>query len=157
MKIRFLTVFGLAAVLLLGACGGKSDADMQSAADKALKGNTDTSTVTVAVKDGVATLSGEVKADAAKTKAAELAKVDGVKSVVNEVKTAPTPEAKTTSEDQTKIEDALKKAGITGVTVDTSTTPAVLRGTVPKGKMAIALRAAQEAAGKPVKNELTEK
>ncbi len=56
-----------------------------------------------------------------------------------------------------KIEDALKKKGFNDVTVDVSTTPATLRGSVPKGKLAEAVQTAQEAAGKPVKNEVTEK
>lgn len=59
---------------------------------------------------------------------------------------------------KTKTEEALKKKGFTDVTVDTTTTPsATLRGTVPKGKLAEAVQTAQEAAGKPFKNEITEK
>ena len=58
---------------------------------------------------------------------------------------------------KSKIESALKAKGFNDITVDTSTTPATIRGTVAKGKMAEAVQAAQEAAGKPVKNELTEK
>lgn len=75
----------------------------------------------------------------------------------------PTPIPKTTEVANTdpalksKIEDALKKKGYTDVTVDTSTTPATIRGTVPKGKLQDAVQTAQEAAGKPVKNEVTEK
>lgn len=57
---------------------------------------------------------------------------------------------------KTKIEDALKKKGFTTVTVDASTTPATLRGTYPKGKLDEVIATAQEAAGKPVKNEMAE-
>ena len=78
--------------------------------------------------------------------------------------TTPTPVAKTSETAavdntlKTKTEDALKKKGFTDVTVDTSTTPsATLRGTVPKGKLAEAVQTAQEAAGKPFINQLTEK
>lgn len=56
-----------------------------------------------------------------------------------------------------KVEDALKKAGFTDVTVDTATTPATLRGTVAKGKLAEVVKVAQEAAGKPVTNQVSEK
>jgi hypothetical protein len=56
-----------------------------------------------------------------------------------------------------KIEAALKAKGLNDVEVDTTTTPATLRGTVPRGKMAEAVQIAQEAGGKPVKNELKEK
>ena len=55
-----------------------------------------------------------------------------------------------------QIEAALKAKGFTGVTVDTTTTPATLRGTYPKGKLAEVVAAAQQAAGKPVKNEMAE-
>ncbi len=55
------------------------------------------------------------------------------------------------------VESALTKAGITGVTVDATTTGVTLRGSVPKGKMGEAVQTAQEAGRKAVKNELTEK
>lgn len=76
----------------------------------------------------------------------------------------PTPVVKTNESAtvdttlKTKTEDALKKKGFTSVTVDLTTTPkATLRGTVPKGKMAEAVATAQEAAGKPFENQITEK
>lgn len=56
-----------------------------------------------------------------------------------------------------KIEAALKAKGLNDVEVDMTTSPATLRGTVPRGKMAEAVQIAQEAGGKPVKNELKEK
>lgn len=74
----------------------------------------------------------------------------------------PTPVAKTSETAaidntlKTKIEDALKKKGFTTVTVDATTTPATLRGTYPKGKLDEVVATAQEAAGKPVKNEMAE-
>lgn len=55
------------------------------------------------------------------------------------------------------VESALTKAGITGVTVDATTTGVTLRGSVAKGKMGQAVQVAQEAGRKAVKNELTEK
>ncbi len=57
-----------------------------------------------------------------------------------------------------KILSTLRAKGFNEVTVDFSTKPITLRGTIPKGKMAEAVQAAQEAnGGKPVKSELTEK
>ncbi|MBS1798105.1 MAG: hypothetical protein JSS81_30090 [Acidobacteria bacterium] len=56
-----------------------------------------------------------------------------------------------------KIEDALKAKGFTDVKVDGSTKPITIRGTVAKGKLAEVVQVAQEAAGTPVKNEVTEK
>ena len=56
------------------------------------------------------------------------------------------------------IENALKKKGFNGVAVDiNSNEPPVLRGTVPKGKLAQAVQTAMEANNdKPVKVQLTE-
>jgi len=78
--------------------------------------------------------------------------------------TTPSPVMKTTETAATdpnlkpKMEAALKAKGFTAVTVDTTTTPATIRGTVAKGKLAEVVAAAQEAnGGKPVKNEVTEK
>ena len=71
------------------------------------------------------------------------------------VKTSET--AATDSGLKTGIETALKNKGFSGVTVDTSTTPATLRGTYPKGKLDEVIQTAQAAnGGKPVKNEMTE-
>jgi len=55
------------------------------------------------------------------------------------------------------VESALKSKGFNDVMVDATTTGVTLRGTVAKGKMGEAVQTAQEAARKPVKNELVEK
>ena len=76
----------------------------------------------------------------------------------------PTPVAKTTESAATdpaaksKIEAALKAKGFNDVTVDTSTTPATLRGSYPKDKLAEVMQTAMEAnGGKPVQNQATGK
>ena len=76
----------------------------------------------------------------------------------------PTPIVKTNEVASTdpnlksKIESALKAKGFGDVTVDVTTTPATLRGTYPKGKIAEVMQTAQEAnGGKPVQNAATEK
>lgn len=161
MKIKFLTVLSLAVVLLLGACGGKSDAELQTAAEKALKDDTTTSDVTVVVKDGEATISGEVSDDAAKAKAETLAKVEGVKSVKNDVTVkAPPPPPMASGDDatvKTKVEDALKKKGCDGATVDVKDGVATLRGTVATAKYEECFMAASEAGAKKVQNQLGKK
>lgn len=70
-----------------------------------------------------------------------------------------TTEAATTDPNlKSKIEAALKAKGLTDVTVDTTTTPASLRGSYPKAKLAEMMMAAQEAnGGKPVQNQATAK
>jgi len=158
MKFKFITILCLAFALFLSACG-KSDADLQKAAETAAKAKAPT--VTVAVKDGVATLTGEVATQQAKTDAEAAAKVDGIKSVTNNITVKPTPPPITATTDTSMkpaIEAALKAKGFTDVTVDTSTTPATIRGTVAKGKLAEVQQTATLAnGGKPVKNEVTEK
>lgn len=54
------------------------------------------------------------------------------------------------------VEDALKKKGITGVTVEATRDEVTLRGTVAKGKMTEAMMAATEAGKRKVVNQLTE-
>ena len=74
----------------------------------------------------------------------------------------PTPVVKTNESAavdpalKTKIEDALKKKGYSTVIVEASATGATLRGTYPKGKLDEVMQTANEAAGKPVKNEMAE-
>ena len=66
--------------------------------------------------------------------------------------------AKTDANLKSKIEAALKAKGYNDVTIDTSTTPATLRGTYPKDKLAEVMMIATEAnGGKPIKNEGTGK
>lgn len=158
MKFKFLAVISLMMVVLLGACGGASDTDLQTAADKALKGDDTTSGVTVEVKDGVATVKGMVEDDAAKAKAAELAKVEGVKSVTNEVEVTPPPPppaAKGNDSEVTKmVEDGLKKVGCAAIKVEVAEGVATLTGKIDKAKMVECVRAAQEAGAKSVENKI---
>lgn len=156
---KFLLVLSIAATLAFSACKGTpSDADLQKAAADKTK---DVAGVTVAVKDGVATLTGEVADAAAKAKAEAAAKVEGVKSVDSKLTVKPTPAPVVAATDPNlkgNIEKALQAKGFKDVTVDVTTTPATLRGTVAKGKLAEVMQAAMGAnGGKPVKNEVTEK
>ncbi len=59
---------------------------------------------------------------------------------------------------KSRVENALKAKGFSDVTVDTTTTPMTVRGTVAKGKMAELMATIQENnGGKPVTNQVTEK
>ena len=111
MKVKYLTVLSLAIALFIGACG-KSDADIQkAAADKLAADNV--SGVTVAVNDGVATLTGEVADITVKNKAEQSAKVEGVKSVNNNItlKALPTPTPPVADPMlKGKVEESLRKA-----------------------------------------------
>lgn len=92
---RLLLLFGAVALISSTIPGCKSkvnDADVKTAVETALQANPETAGLMVDVKDGVATVSGEAKDEAAKTKATELAKdVKGVKSVENNVSVTPPP------------------------------------------------------------------
>lgn len=167
MKTKFFTIFALAAALFLGACGGKSDADLQKAANDKLAAEKVTG-VTVAVKDGVATLSGEVADITVKTKAEAAVKgVEGIKSVdVANLKTKPLPpppSAPAGEPPQTDamkkgiIDESLKKMGISGVTVAVKDGVATLTGTIPKDRLPEAMKAAMEADVTKVDNQLKTK
>lgn len=89
---------------------------------------------------------------------------NGSNMAVNTMTATPTPVARTNESAATdpnlksKIESALKAKGFSEVTVDTSTTPATLRGSYPKAKIAEVIATAQEAnGGKPVQNQATGK
>ena len=76
----------------------------------------------------------------------------------------PTPIVKTTESATVdpnlkgKIETALKAKGFADVTVDTSTTPMTISGTVAKGKLDQVMATVMENnGGKPVNNKVTEK
>lgn len=157
MKIKILTVLMLAAAVFLAACG-KSDTDIQKAAADKLRAD-NVSGVTVAVNNGVATLTGEVADAATKTKAEASAKVEGVTSVTNNLTIKPLPTPVPASPDPTikaAIEDGWKKAGCTGATVEVTDGVATGRGTVPKGKLGECVMAAQQAKPKQFVNQLAE-
>lgn len=85
-------------------------------------------------------------------------------TVVMNTAATPSPITKTNESAATdpnlkaNIEKALKAKGFNDVTVDVATTPATLRGTYPKDKIAEVMATATEAnGGKPLKNEATGK
>ncbi len=137
MKIKFLTVVSIAIALFIGACG-KSDADLTKAVQDKLAADKVTG-VTVAVKDGVATLTGEVADVTVKSKAEASAKaVEGIKSVdATKVTTKPLPTPVPPPADpmlKGKTEENLKKAGCTGVTIEVKDGTVTASGTVAEAK-----------------------
>jgi hyperosmotically inducible protein len=156
MKTRFWVVAVVMAALFAAACGGKSDADLKSAAETALKADPSTSAVTVEVADGVATLSGTVADEAAKTKAGETAMVEGVKSVTNNVTVAQPPPA-ASADDPTmkiKVEEALKAKNCGNIDIEVKEGVVTLRGSIEQAKLAQCIMAAQETKPKKVDNQL---
>lgn len=143
--------------MLIAACGGASDEELQTRAANAVKTDPTTEKVTVEVTDGVATVSGEVKDDAARAKAAELAKVEGVTAVMNNVTVVPAPPPLASADDdtlRTKVEEAVKEAACGNVEVEVKEGVVTLKGTVTQEKFAACVMAANQAKPKKVDNLL---
>lgn len=156
MKVKLFTAIALAAVLFMTACG-KSDADLQKAATDKLAADKVTG-VTVAVKDGAATLTGEVADVSVKSKAeASVKTVEGIKSVTNNCTTRPLPTPAPAPADpmlQGRVDEALKKAGCTGATATIKEGVITLTGTVSEAKYATCFKAVSEVGGAKVYNQL---
>ena len=157
MKLKLFTVLIMMTALMAAGCG-KSDADLTKAATDKLAADKVTG-ASVAVKDGVATLTGEVADVTVKTRAeASVKTVEGIKSVTNNITLKPLPPAPTPAGDDKMMEgtinQSLTKKGITGVTVTVSGGEVTLSGTVDKAKVAEVMMAANEANPKKVINNL---
>lgn len=156
MKIKFLTVLTIAIALFMSACG-KSDADVQKAVQDKLTADSVTG-VTVAVKDGVATLSGQVEDVTVKSKAEASAKtVEGVKSVVNSLTTRPLPAATPAAADPAltgKITQDLQKAGCTGANVTVVGGKVTVTGQVPGAKYAECVQVIMQSGITGIDNQL---
>jgi len=156
MKVKVFTVLTLACAIFMMACG-KSDADLQKAATDKLVADK-VAGVTVAVKDGIATLTGEVADATVKSKAAASVKtVEGVKSVTDNVTTKPLPTPAPVSPDKMlegTITQNIMKKGITGVTVSVANGEVTLSGTVDKAKVPEIMMLANESKPSKVINNL---
>jgi hyperosmotically inducible periplasmic protein len=161
MKVKFLTVLTLTIALFMSACG-KSDAELTKAATDKLAADKVTG-VTVAVKDGVATLTGEVADQPLKSKAeASVKSVEGIKSVdVSKISLRPAPPPPPPSADKTlegTVNESLKKLGISGITVTVTNGEITLSGEVMgKENLAKVMQAASATNPKKVINKVTVK
>lgn len=156
MKVKFLTVLTIAIALFISACG-KSDADLTKAVNDKLAADK-VAGVTVAVKDGVATLTGEVADQAVKAKAETSAKsVEGIKSVTNSLTLKPLPVATPSAPDPAltgKINESLKKAGCTTATVTVTNGKVTVSGEVPSAKYAECVQAVMQSGITGIDNQL---
>lgn len=155
---KLITIMLLAALAtVVAACGGKSDADIQKAVQDKLTAD-GVSGVSTTVKDGVATLSGEVSDITVKNKAETLARsVEGVKSVSNNItpKALPTPTPPIADPALTgKVNENLKKAGCTGATVTVENGKVTLKGTVPADKYAECFQVVSQSGVGSIDNQL---
>lgn len=111
--------------------------------------------INVATTDGVVTLTGSVDSDAIKTKAEQLARsVEGVKSVTNNLTVKPplvfSPDAKL----KNTIVANLMAAGLTGIEVEVVNGEVTLKGNVARPKLQAAMKAANDAKPRKVKNKM---
>ena len=165
-KVKITTkAFGvsLMVVLLTGlvtSCNrGPSDEALTQNVQAKLKADSTLTTapITVSTASGVVTLAGEVKSDANKSRAEQIAhSVEGVKSVNNSLTVKP--EIPVIAKDdplKTEVMANLAKYGITSVAVAVANGEVTLTGTIPRPKLQDALKAANEAHPKKVNNQLT--
>ena len=158
MKVKFLTILTITCMAFLVACGGKSDEDLQKAVAAKLASD-NVSGVTVAVKGGAATLTGEVADITVRNKAESSAKgVEGIKSVdASGVRMRPVATPAAAPADpmlRGKVEENLKKAGCTGATVEIASGTVTLRGTVPDAKYAECIKVVNESGAGKLDNQL---
>ena len=121
-----LLLFGAVVLISSTTPGCKSkekDTDVKTSVEAALRANPETAGLMVDVKDGVATVSGEAKDEAAKARASELASgVKGVKSVENNATIAapPPPPVAITADDPltSAVKDATKDFPTVSATVN---------------------------------------
>ncbi len=117
---KILAIITIAAFMFaMPACKSKvSDADLRTSADAAIQANPALSGVTVNIENGVATLSGNVADEEAKTAAETSIKgVKGVNNVVNNIAVAPPPVIATEPALQSAVTDAIKDHPTVSATV----------------------------------------
>jgi hyperosmotically inducible periplasmic protein len=165
VAIRALSIGVMLTVsLALAGCRGPNDEALTQQVRAKIHADAGlaTQSINVAVKDGVATLTGTVNSEPNKTRAEEIAKsVEGVKSVTNNLTVRPPvvnatpPPVSPDTKLKTDVMAGLTKYGITGVTVDVANGEVTLTGNIPRAKLQDALKAANEAHPKKVVNKLT--
>ncbi len=158
---KSLSILMLAFSLLVSVSSCKKKPD-----DAALTQNVQTAVqsipgVMVSVKEGVATLSGEVENTELMAQAETAAKgIEGVKSVVNNLSVKPPmmePAARTFSPDDSlkmAVDENFKKNNITGVTATVQGGEITLTGDVSRAQLQNVIKAANEAKPKKVNNQL---
>ncbi len=121
--LLLLFAIGLFSTTIVGCKNKAKDADIKTAIEAALVDNPAAEGVIVDVKDGVATISGQLKDQASKDAITTIVTgVKGVKSVVNNATVAVAPPPPTISADDaltTAVTDALKAfPGVTATVKD---------------------------------------
>jgi len=157
--MQMLTLPAFILFVSLGACNSKtSDADVKTSVDNAIAANSSLSGTYTDVKDGVVTLSGQVKDEASKASAETLVKgVKGVKSVNNNLTVAPPPAApvEITADDPLKasVDNTIKD--YPGVVATVKDGVITLTGQIKRADLQKLMMALNTLKPKKIENQLT--
>jgi osmotically-inducible protein OsmY len=144
----------------ISSCGPK-DSKIQTAVETAIRNNPSVTGIAASVQDGVVTLSGECKDEASKSAVeSEVAKVKGVKQVVNNCTVIPPPPAQsapvTIAQDETltgNVNDAIKD--YPGVKATVKDGVVTLIGVVKRSNLQKLMMSLQSLKPKKIDNQLT--
>lgn len=144
------SVFIVAVIVFVTACSQpRSDEEIRSSIDDALRDSPGLSGVEVAVQEGVVTLSGTCEgencADSAETKVKE---VEGVSSVTNNIQ----DQAKTDLTLRTSVQSIISK--YEGVQADVAAGVIVLRGSINRDQVQPLMNELQALNAKQIDNQL---
>ena len=155
--LLFLRTALLFSMTIPGCKSKVKDSDVRTSAETSLRSNPDLSGVNVEIKDGVATLSGQVKDNASREAAESTVKgVKGVKSVNNNITVMPAPApVEITADDPLKsgVTDAIKDHP--GVTADVNDGVITLTGQINKTDLSRLMQKLNALKPKRIENKLT--
>lgn len=155
---KSLIITAIVASIAITGCKPK-DADVKAAVEKSVASVPELASTTVDVKEGVATLSGEVKDEAAKALAETTAKaVKGVTSVTNNLTVAAAPALIAVATDQVLVQavkDAVKD--LPTVVANVNDGVVTLTGEVKKAALPKLMMALNALKPKKIDNKLTVK
>jgi len=146
-------------LFFISSCGPK-DSKIQTDVETAIRNNPSTNGIAASVEKGVVTLSGECKDEASKSDIeSEVAKVKGVKKVVNNCTVMPPPMQPapvTIAADETLIKnvnDAIKS--YPGVNANVNDGVVTLTGTIKRANLQKLMMSLQSLKPKKIDNQLT--
>ena len=158
-KISQVALILSTVILTFSMNGCKSavkDADLETSVENSIKNNPDLTGIAVDVKDGVATLSGRVTSESAKSAAATAASgIKGVKSVNNNIRVETTAPVEINADEtlRNSVRDAIKDHP--GVTVDVNDGVITVTGEIKRADLPTLMQKLNALNPKKVENKLT--
>lgn len=158
-KISQVALILSTVILTFSMNGCKSavkDADLETSVENSIKNNPDLTGIAVDVKDGVATLSGRVTSESAKSAAATAASgIKGVKSVNNNIIVETTAPVEINADEtlRNSVRDAIKDHP--GVTVDVNDGVITVTGEIKRADLPTLMQKLNALNPKKVENKLT--